>query len=77
MRVSGVARIETTLKLIIEEVPSTFANVPSPARRERVRVRARGGKGAVVPYPRDPISSKRQPLRLLTSPLPLSGRGLG
>ena len=45
MRVSGVARVANTLKLIIEEVPSTVANVPSPARRERARVRARDGAG--------------------------------
>ena len=45
MRVAGVARVANTFKLIIAEVPSTVANVPSPARRERVRVRARGGKG--------------------------------
>ena len=42
MRVSGVARIETTLKLIIEEVPSTVANFSSFA--QRVRESARGAR---------------------------------
>ena len=35
MRVSGVARVANTLKLIIEEAPSTVANVPSLAQRVR------------------------------------------
>ena len=42
MRVSGVARVATTPKLIIEEVPSTFANFSSLA--QRVRENARGAR---------------------------------
>ena len=69
MRVSGVARLATAMKLIIEEAPSTVANVPSPARRERARVRARDGAGQWMVFHHSNHSSDKESAPVLAGAL--------